>query len=194
MKNFAIKSALVVILALMTIPTMAQKIVYDNLDSETGLRDVTTESIKVSALFENIRLNVSLESTIENNDTTIFLCMGLTSVKPMSANKGSGMLIKLMNDKVMELSSICEVDDQVGEMEDWGSSELLVYVITPSYAISVEQLEEIMQVGVKKIRIESSPNYYEKDFSKDKVGAAVKKLYPILRKTIDTPKSFHADF
>lgn len=47
------------------------------------------------------------------------------------------------------------------------------YVTEAKFPISKEQAESLSK-GVKKLRLNTSPNYHEKEWSKDKIG---KKLY-----------------
>ena len=58
------------------------------------------------------------------------------------------------------------------------------------FEITKEQLHNIITKGVKKIRIETYPDYYDNVFKKDKLGKQLDKRLQILEQAISLPKKF----
>ncbi len=169
-------------------PIKAQKIITDNVSSKTGLRTTATEAINCRSYTDKIVPSVSLVSLIEKGDTTLCIKMSLVGSKIMSVKKDDEMTIRLNDGSVIELCAMGDEDDDLGKIDRVSRNIVRQFYINPMYKISKEQLEKIMGVGVKELRIELSPEDFAKEFSKDKLGSAIKKLYPTLEKAIKTPK------
>ncbi len=173
----------------------AQKIVYDNIDSN-GLRTISTNSIVIAKNWNTGNtLKLSLHAYTFSTDTTIFnLVFSLSDRGSISVHKGGQLLIKLTNDHVICLTANSDSEDIVGTVYSGAGGLSKYYEIYPSYDISKEELLQIAAFGVKKIRIEMSPENYDKDFSKDKIGAAVTTLFNPLVKASREKKSFDDGF
>ena len=86
------------------------------------------------------------------------------------------MLIKLMNDSIIALEGKLinsNVMSRGGVVVSNIMMEASYYVSEAKYPISPEQISQFGQ-GIKKLRLNTIPNYHEKEWKKDKIG---KKLY-----------------
>ncbi|MCD8305492.1 MAG: hypothetical protein LUC49_02365 [Prevotella sp.] len=178
----------------LALPVMAQKIILDEVDSKLNMRTTLTDAIICRSFTDRLVLRVSLESIIEEGDTTLLLGMSINGGNPMRVEKGGRLLIRLGDDSVLELEASSEEKDNIGQVSTSGGTIIKQYYVHPSYPIEKEQLFDMMNYGVKKVRLEMTPDYYDKEFPKDKIGAAVTKLYSVLWGAISVPKSFDADF
>lgn len=120
----------------------------------------------------NIKINVSTE-----NDS-IFLNLILTSWK-YKITETPRLLLKLMDDSVISLegkliNSYYENDGGIviGNMIE-SSSE---YITISKFPISKIDIEKFIK-GIKKLRLNTTPKYHEKNWSRDKIGKKLLKRY-----------------
>lgn len=132
----------------------------------------------------NMKINV-----ITDNDS-IFLNIVYTDGKRKLADAPK-LLIKLMDDEIMSLDG-----QLLGNMSksDGGVVVSGIYVASDyfiseaKFPISQEQISQFSK-GIKKLRLNTSPKYHEKEWKKDKIG---KKLYESYKKS--SPNSFEDGF
>jgi hypothetical protein len=88
-------------------------------------------------------------------------------------------LIKLFDDTVMELQGT-----NLSSSTDDNGAVIVSGVVIPfdlnvcnlKFPITLEQIESLKK-GVKKVRLNTSPKYREKEWHKDKIGKAIYKEY-----------------
>ncbi|MBR4708805.1 MAG: hypothetical protein IKP30_01675 [Bacteroidaceae bacterium] len=117
--------------------------------------------------------SVQMRITKENGEAFLnFRLQDLTKVMTESPK----MLIKLMNDSVLNLEGTLMSTSHKNE----GGVVVYNIVVESEFIVSDAKFpitpEQIQQIGsgVKKLRLNTSPNYHEKEWKKDKIG---KKLY-----------------
>lgn len=173
----------------MPIMAYSQKVTSTNVDGGTVL--TTSETICRSFTDRQV-LSVSLSAIIVNQDTTFLLNAKVTTLHPTSIPKDGRLLLKFEDGSVVNLVSIASEDSNNGTMNlgttttitkigrTWYtktySNDINVSSIVGSYIIDKNTLISSFK-GIKKIRLELSPENYNKEFNKDKVGKALQSQY-----------------
>ncbi len=132
----------------------------------------------------NVKINVSTE-----NDST-YLTLILKSEK-LKMSDSPKLLIRFMDDSTISLEgkSLGTSNKTDGGVVISGiilSSDY--YISEAKFPISKEQMNHF-KVGVKKLRLNTSPKYHEKEWKQDKIG---KKLYDAYMSSSDN--SFEDNF
>ena len=130
----------------------------------------------------NVKINLSTE-----NDST-FLTLMLTSER-LKMSDSPKLLLRLMDDSVMSLDGYMLGSTNKSEgavMIGYTAVAINHFVTEAKFPISKEQVENLSK-GVKKLRLNTSPKFHEKEWRKDKIG---KKLY---QKYIDSSSNSFED-
>ena len=132
----------------------------------------------------NMKINV-----ITDNDS-IFLNIVYTDGKLKLADEPK-LLLKLMDDEVISLdgqllSNFSKSDGGVVISGVYVASNH--FISEAKFPISKEEIGKLSK-GIKKLRLNTSPKYHEKEWKKDKIG---KKLYESYKKS--SPNSFEDGF
>ena len=173
------------------LPIMAygQKVTSTKVDGGTVL--TTSETICRSFTDKQV-LSVSLSAIIVNKDTTFLLNAKVTTLQPTRIPENGRLLLKFADDSVVKLVSITSEESNNSTMnlgttttitkigQTWYAktykNDINVSSIVGSYIIDKNTLISSFK-GIKKIRLELSPDNYDKEFSKDKVGKALESQY-----------------
>ena len=132
----------------------------------------------------NMKINV-----ITDNDS-IFLNIVYTDEELKLADEPK-LLLKLMDDEVISLDGqlLSNLSKSDGGVIIYGTYILSNHFISEAkFPISKEQISQFSK-GIKKLRLNTSPKYHEKEWKKDKIG---KKLYESYKKS--SPNSFEDGF
>lgn len=172
----------------------AQKINYDQ--TKDNLRLIATDGVICRNFKDKIVLKAALEATVveSRNEVTLYFAPSLTCATQCEVAKGAKMLIKLFDDSVFEFTATIGSKQMVRDVHNVNGFVFSDYTCRPSFRMSKNELEQIISKGVKKIRIEMTPENYESEFKKDKIGKALGERLPLLEKTISTKKSFSDGF
>ena len=119
--------------------------------------------------------------------------MKTTALSPITVPKGGKLLIKLMDDSIIELSTIMEYAGTVRDVHNINGYVYSDYTIFPSFPLSTEQIDQISK-GVKKIRLETTLDVVDKEFKKDKIGQIISVEYDLIKSALSQKKSFSDDF
>jgi len=117
----------------------------------------------------NVKINLSIE-----NDST-FLTLILTSER-LRMSDNPKMLLRLMDDEVILLDGHMLVSTNKSEGAVMiGNTAVAInhYVTEAKFPIAKEQIEQFSK-GIKKLRLNTSPKFHEKEWHRDKIG---KKLF-----------------
>ena len=120
----------------------------------------------------NVKINLSTE-----NDS-IFLTLMLTSER-LKMSDNPKLLLRLMDDSVMSLDGYMLGSTNKSEGAVMiGNTAVAInhYVTEAKYPISKEQVESLSK-GIKKLRLNTSPKFHEKEWRKDKIGKILYKKY-----------------
>lgn len=122
----------------------------------------------------NVKINLSTE-----NDS-IFLTLILTSER-LKMSDSPKLLLRLMDDSVISLDGYMLGATNKSEgavMIGYTAVAINHYVTEAKFPISKDLVDKLSK-GVKKLRLNTSPNFHEKEWRKDKIG---KKLYEKYKK------------
>lgn len=106
-------------------------------------------------------------------------------------NAGSVLLLKLADGSTLELYS-----DEIGPADyeysvtKYGTN----YYITPTYSITLEQMQRMIDNDVTKIRVQYSGGTFDRDIKKQKLSNLIKNAYPAIAKVLSEKKSVYDDF
>ena len=117
----------------------------------------------------NVKINLSTE-----NDS-IFLTLIFTSERQKMSDSPK-LLLRLMDDTVISLDGqMLGTSNKSEGAVVIGNTAVAInhYVTEAKFSISKEQVEGLSK-GVKKLRLNTSPKFHEKEWRRDKIG---KKLY-----------------
>ena len=120
----------------------------------------------------NVKINLSTE-----NDS-IFLTLMLTSER-LKMSDNPKLLLRLMDDSVMSLDGYMLGSTNKSEGAVMiGNTAVAInhYVTEAKFPISKEQVESLSK-GIKKLRLNTSPKFHEKEWRKDKIGKILYKKY-----------------
>lgn len=150
-----------------------------------GIRTVATEEAICRSMTDKLVLAVSLCAFVneEKHDTIYTIRTHITSSNPLEVTEKSPMLIRLMDDTVMELSALVGDKEMVRDVIVVNNYVTHTYDISPLFKATPEQITAISKVGVKKIRIDVSPEMYDKEFKKDKIGSTIRMKWAALKAT-----------
>lgn len=110
------------------------------------------------------------------------LNIDFTDVRPFSIPVGGRILIKLSDNSVIELKQTLPTDkttDIVGKYNNM--ARIRTYTMHGSYAITEEQIMQIAEKGVIKIRVERETDTFDVNYKKNKVGDAVAFAYEAVK-------------
>ena len=117
--------------------------------------------------------NVKINLSTEKDSTFLTLIFKSESLKMSDSPK---LLLRLMDDTIISLDGYMLDSSNKSEgavMIGYTAIAINHYVTEAKFPISREQVESLSK-GVKKLRLNTSPKYHEKEWRRDKIG---KKLY-----------------
>ena len=117
----------------------------------------------------NVKINVSTE-----NDST-FLTLIITSERLKFSDRPK-LLLRLMDDSVISLDGIILSASNKSEgavMIGYTAVAISHYITEAKFPITKDQIERFSK-GIKKLRLNTSPEYHEKEWRRDRIG---KKLF-----------------
>lgn len=151
-----------------------------------GIRTVATEETICRSMTDKMVLAVSLCAFVneEKHDTIYTIRTHITSSSPLEVTEKSPMLIRLMDDTVMELSALVGDKEMVRDVIVVNNYVTHTSDISPLFKATPEQITAISKIGVKKVRIDVSPKMYDKEFKKDKIGSTIRMKWAALKATL----------
>lgn len=190
------KKIILLVCALMlgSVYSYSQSIDSDKTD-ENGDRRIYCSLEKICGMMDKYMTFVSINAHQkgDNKDYIMYtITLRINATSPLAVPKGGRLLIKLMDDSVMELKTEMEYSDKVGEVRT-GSIVYTAYSIFPSFVVTPEQISMISN-GVKKIRLETTLDPIDKEYKKDKMGKIIKAEYALINQALSQAKSFSDDF
>lgn len=117
----------------------------------------------------NVKINVSTE-----NDST-FLTLIITSER-LKMSDSPKLLLRLMDDTLFSLDGNLLSTSNKSEgavMVGYTAVAINHFITEAKFPIAKDQIEQFSK-GIKKLRLNTSPKYHEKEWKKDKIG---KKLF-----------------
>lgn len=190
MKKF-ISIILTVIFCVASISAKQQKYIEsDNVDV-SGNRTVLSKDETLYTSNGGFMTKHRLVAKInEAGDTTFFLMIRFNGNK-MTMEEGSLLLLKLGNGKNIELKS-----NRVGPEDiDFVSTMIgSTYFVNGLYEITEEQIQEILESDVTKIRVQWSGGTFDKEIKKQALSKMLSKAYPAIKAVLAENKTIYDDF
>lgn len=169
--------------SIITVNAQTRKIVVDK--QNDSVRTIEALGTCVRKFTDSKILNIGLQTWISPNDTSFCIITNVNSAYPLGAFDNARMLVKLMDDEVIELHSV--TSDYTETTIQYAKPSITTTVwknrITSTYhSNSVDVSRNInywhvtpeiinkFRKGVKKVKIEFTDDNYEKEFKKDKFG------------------------
>lgn len=178
------------LLALYSINSLSQVTV--NKVEQDGSRIILTEEFRIydykltSCGFA--RLNCVIDSNGEEN-----YFLGLTLNEGiMTFNKGRKLLLKFQDDSIMELENIEEIELTDNKLEQSLSHSF--YLVYPEYPVTKEQIQNIINNEIVKIRIENNSEYFDRNIKKNKFSKGIKSAYEDIQEKKLTKKDIYEGF
>lgn len=170
----------------------AQKIDLDKV--ENGERTIMCSHENVRSMKDKVVFSVALCAN-QNKAGTVFYNLSLktTALSPITVSKGGKLLVKLIDDSIIELSTLMEYAGTVRDVHNINGYVFSDYTIFPAFLITSEQVNQICK-GVKKIRLETTMEAVDKEFKKDKIGAVISAEYALIQEALSQKKSFNDKF
>lgn len=186
------KMAILLIALLGAFNTFAQKIESDKTVNKE--RTIICSHENVRSMKDKVVFSVALCLNQSKEGTDFYnISLKTTALSPITVPKGGKLLIKLMDDSIIELSTIMEYAGTVRDVHNINGYVYSDYTIFPSFPLSTEQIDQISK-GVKKIRLETTLDVVDKEFKKDKIGQIISVEYDLIKSALSQKKSFSDDF
>jgi hypothetical protein len=186
------KILLVAMVLLGCITAEAQSIISDEVKS-SGVRVIVGETVAARDMKDKQVFFVGL-SAINKGDSTLWnLAVKVIEWNAYRVNKGNILLIKTMNDDVIQLVADDDYDATVRNVhtEPFVYSD---YSTVALYPISTEDIAKLC-AGVKKIRQEVSiGDTHDKDYKKDKIGSIITAELKLIRNALNEKKTIYDGF
>lgn len=178
------------IVSICNVNSQTRKIVVDN--QKDSVRTIEALGTCVRKFTDTKILNIAMQTWISPNDTSFCVITNVNCSYPLGAFDNARMLVKLMDDEVIELHSVTSDYSDVTLQYARPTITTTVWKnrITSTYnSNSVNVTRNInywhitpdiinkFRKGVKKIKIEFTQSNYEKEFNKDKIGNILYESY-----------------
>lgn len=186
-----------------------RKIIIDKIDND--VRIIEAQGTMIGGFTATKILFIGLQTWVTQQDTTFVIVTNVNTLSRLGAFDDAIMLIKTMDDEVLELYSITS-DNNIKNIS-YGNPTVTTTryknIITSTYnsnSVDVSrsinywyvtpEIIEKLKVGIKKIKIQFENGVYEKEFKKDKIGKILYDSYltELKQISIDKNKDFKNDF
>ena len=186
-----------------------RKIVIDKIDND--VRIIEAQGTMIGGFTATKILFIGLQTWVTQQDTTFVIVTNVNTSSRLGAFDDAIMLIKTMDDEVLELYSITS-DNNIKNIS-YGNPTVTTTryknIITSTYnsnSVDVSrninywyvtpEIIEKLKVGIKKIKIQFENGVYEKEFKKDKICKILYDSYltELKQISINKNKDFKNDF
>lgn len=173
------KLLLLISIALYGMSALSQEIEYDKILN--GERSIMCKYENVRSMKDKTVFSVALSAEQNTEkDLSYFFSLKTTSNTPITVPQGGRLLLKLDDDSIIELKTLTKYAGTVRDVHNINGYVFSDYTIFPSFPINEVQINKLAK-GVKKIRLETTDGYRDKEFKKDKIGIAIKGQYGLLQ-------------
>lgn len=180
------KKIIAITLLLCSTYAFAQKIDLDKVDN--GGRTIMCSHENVRSMKDKVVFSVALNANQNKAGAISYnLSLKTTALTPITVPKGGKLLVKFMDDSVIELSTLMEYAGIVRDVHNVNGYVFSDYTIFPTFLVTTEQIDQICN-GVKKIRLETTMEPADKEFKKDKIGTIVSTEYDLLKNAFSQKK------
>ncbi|MFT3994780.1 MAG: hypothetical protein QM660_10760 [Dysgonomonas sp.] len=187
------KTALSLIFLLISISFFSQsKIDIDKTSPNGKERVVSMEHERIDTTgYILYRTSIGLSYHKMNNVESYYVSFLIISKDIISIPLGKRLMVKLNNGNIISLKSDNEAIDNIGRYDSILGT---YYYASPVYQIKLSQIDNIIQYGVSKLRIETSTSFDDFSFKQDIVGDIFKRQMTVINETKQQKDSFLKDF
>ena len=183
------KVLIIALLVLSAIGANAQKIVVDKVESD-GSRIIQT---KYATIYSKMFSGGAVSLCCSANDTdTVFAISLMLNEQKQEIDEGRKLLIKLNDGTILTLENINKIGPLDYEVRRvYNSVEYLVY---PMYYVSREDIMQMINKGVVKLRIETDTDNLDREIKQTKMSDALKTGLSNIEKALVVKKDIYSDF
>lgn len=140
--------------------------VVTNEVNETGQRVIATNFTEISTVMEaQRRLNGAIAYKAVGDDTTLLFSNSLMGNTPYEIEEGSSFIVLLKDGTTFNLKALearepcmrCTADDHLGHLDIFGT--------VSSYAVTLDMVQQIRDVGPDAVRLYTTVGYAEHDLN-----------------------------
>ena len=184
---------IILLLSNVFISAYSQKIVFDKVDAN-GERRVETSMKSFSHWTSTFSIKYGMEAKEKQGETKYRLIAEFKCKDKIRIDTYMRMLIKTNSGTVMEIKCSQEGRDATGEVYD-PVSMLREYTVKVYYDISDEQIANIKNEGLAKVRAEMYDRDINEKYTENRnAGVYIIRAYNALNKRIDKRRSFTDGF
>lgn len=179
----------IIVLVLSTIGMNAQKVTIDKVEQD-GSRHVVT---KYTTIYSKMMSGgaVSLYCIADDVDTTLYLSLMLNEQK-IEIDEGRKLIIKLGDGTILTLENVKKIGPLDYETRTVYNS--VEYLVFPRYYVSREDVIQMINKGVVKIRIETDLDNLDREIKTTKMSDALKTSLSNIDKALSIKKDIYSDF
>ncbi|MBQ3580600.1 MAG: hypothetical protein II975_06410 [Bacteroidales bacterium] len=171
----------------------SKNVTSDELNSN-GDRIITTG---ISPIFRSLYGGgaAGLSCIVSGVDTFFVLRLQLNYTStPPCINQGCKLILKLSDNSLITLENIYKIGRADYEIVELFNS--IEYYVFPGYKVSHNDLRRMIDIGVKKIRIETDSDLQDNSISGNKMSKALSKSLDAIENALRTSKgkSIYSDF
>jgi len=187
------KKLLFVILLMGTLACHAQQVIMDKQEAN-GDRDIATSSVIFTQdkglLGTGVKYDISMMFSRTKHDSlysdSYLILLPLKLLTSRSLDVGRKLLLKTQNDSIIELVNTLPIKTTDNAYEIIGHT--IVYTLEPYYGAGPSQIQQIINGGIKKLRIELNTGAFDlQPNDKNKFwnfSLAVKMCYDCIQKRL----------
>lgn len=183
------KVLLLALLALSTIGASAQKVIMDKVESD-GSRHIQT---KYTTIYTKLTTAgaVSLYCIAKESDTIFGISLLLNEQKP-EIDEGRKLLVKLGDESVITLENVRKIGPLDYETRRVYNS--VEYIVYPLYYASKDDVLQMINKGVTKLRIETDIENLDRNIKSSKMSDALRNGLSNIEKALSVKKDLYSDF
>lgn len=183
------KILLIALLALSAMGAYAQKVVMDKVEPDGSRHILTKYTTIYSKMFSGGA--AALYCIANESDTTFYISLMLNEQKP-EIDEGRKLLVKLSDETILTLENAKKIGPFDYETRQvYNSIEYLVY---PMYYVSRDDIMQMINKGVVKLRIETDIDNLDRDIKKTKMSDILETSLSNIDDALTVKKDIYSDF
>ena len=183
------KTLLIVLLALVFKGANAQKVVMDKIESDGSRHILTKYTTIYSKMFTGGA--AALYCIANESDTTFYISLLLNEQKP-EIDKGRKLLVKLSDETILTLENAVKIGPLDYETRQVYNN--IEYIVYPMYYVSRDEIMQMINTGVVKLRIETDVDNLDRDIKKTKMSDILETSLSNIMNALAVKKDIYSDF
>lgn len=187
------KRLLIFAIALLPILANGQNIIMDK-TSSSGFRYIGTDIKAFGKTEDHTEFSYGLAHASDSIREDYEIMIGVKSLCPYSIHKGDRLLIKTYQGNIIRLLALYDSDATWGDYHNNFGASYKDYSATMFYGITQEQILILCGEGVAKVRMETDTDYFEIEYTKNKISPYIIKCYQLIESALQKQDSFEDNF